>query len=90
MKIISNLRGILKDRLGITANPFMRTDKGYEAIFCVEDKRDTADRRAKERAERTMLSIDELSDQGRQFAAHQNAFDSEDDEAGKWLAENDR
>lgn len=89
-KAVSNIRGIFKRNLGISADPFMRTENGYEALFTIEDKRNAADRRAKEHAERSMISIDELSDQGQQFAANRHEFDSDDDAAGKWLAENDR
>jgi hypothetical protein len=90
---ISRLRTAIKLHLGIIDDPIanFRKGVGYEPRFRVTDKRDAADQRAKREAERKMVSLDELSENGVQVsdaAQSDYPFEDEDDEAAKLIRGN--
>jgi len=87
---ISRLRAAIKAHLGIIDNPIapFRKGVGYEPHFGVTDKRGAADQRAKREAERKMVSLDELSENGVQVpdaAQDDYSFEDEDDDAAKFI-----
>ena len=88
------LRKTFRERLGVTADPFAKhcKDAGWQPLFTITDQRGKADERARLAAERpgSTLSLDQLQDQGHQFAAIGGMQNWDDEDAGgKWLEEND-
>lgn len=99
-KSVSRLRKIFYKHLGIKDDPFenYRASAGWEPRFKITDNRGAADERAKQEAERRTSSLEQLHEQGVQFAGTStldSSFDSSDcdesenDPAAEWLRDND-
>lgn len=88
-KIISRLRGIIRENFGVTDDPFLRSlNSGWSPRFKIQDGRGLADKRAKQEAERRTTSFDQINN----FAAHpceghapEYPFESECDETDDWI-----
>lgn len=87
-KQMSRLRQSLKDYFGFKINPVKYSDKqGYRPLFIVSDKRDAADKRAAQEAERRTLSFEDAHHRPPDGAEFD---DGEGDDASKWLKEAER
>ncbi|MCC6972319.1 MAG: hypothetical protein IT434_19055 [Phycisphaerales bacterium] len=89
---MKRLRAQFRDRLGLEADPFSthQRDTGWRPLFSIVDLRGCADERAKDKAERRTVSLDQMQEQGRQFAASDNDVTDEDATADQWMKENKR
>lgn len=91
--IMKRLRAVFRDRLGINTDPFTSHNRetGWQPLFSISDLRGRSDKRARHEAERKTVSLGQLQDQGRQFAADESRHTVEEDEdaAANWLKEND-
>jgi hypothetical protein len=90
--IMKRLRSEFRSRLGVKADPFTphHRETGWRPLFSIVDIRGRSDARAKHEAERRTVSLNQLQDQGRQFAANDGEHTGDEaDAAGNWLKEND-
>ena len=90
--IMKRLRSEFRSRLGVKADPFTphHRETGWRPLFSLVDIRGRSDARAKHEAERRTVSLNQLQDQGRQFAANDGEHTGDEaDAAGNWLKEND-
>ncbi|MEO6823774.1 MAG: hypothetical protein ABI167_03435 [Nitrosospira sp.] len=91
-KIISRLRGTIRENFGVKDDPFLRSlNSGWSPRFQIKDGRGLADERAKQAAQRRTISIDQLnglaaqSDEG---CDSEHPFESEGDETDYWVKNN--
>lgn len=86
---MKRLRDELRSRLGINPDPFTKYSKanGWQPLFSIVDLRGRADARAKEKAERRTVSLDQMQGQGHQFAADGDDVAGEDATADEWMKE---
>ena len=89
---MKRLRAEFRNRIGINADPFTQHSKenGWRPLFSIVDLRGRADERAKEKAERRTVSLDQMQEQGRQFAASDDGVTGEDEAADRWMKENNQ
>ena len=93
-KTVSDLRRTLKQYFKIKTSPIILEDKlGYRSRIQLEDKTKSGDKRAEERAERSMGSLDEIgpnvvpSTEGHASDGEYFFVDDKNDEATKFLSE---
>lgn len=91
---MKRLRDALRRHFGLTGDPFHRhqVEAGWLARFEILDRRGAADERAKRDAERRTVSLDQLIEQGVQFAdddRSQKGLEEQGDPADSWLKAND-
>jgi|GEM_PF-6926255 len=90
---ISRLREVLKTHFGIISDPFHRYNKGtgWEPRFKIDDKRGTADIRARIAAEKRTSSYERMLELGEKVSNPEiyQADDEENDPGSAWLKIND-
>lgn len=84
---MKRLRAEFRNRLGLEADPFTQhsQENGWQPLFSIVDLRGRADDRAKEKAERRTVSLDQMQEHGRQFAADNEDVTGEDVTADEWM-----
>lgn len=86
---MKRLRAEFRNRLGLESDPFTQHshENGWRPLFSIVDLRGRADDRAKEKAERRTVSLDQMQEQGCQFASEKEDEAGEGASADEWMNE---